>query len=108
MGKELARYLSSHILGCRSNACLILACSSLFTAPTNNQQVDVNQPVTFAWDNSCLNSSSVDIYLYAPYSASTSVIQIFEKVDNSDGSYIVSGRAVVPMDESSWTLCRLP
>lgn len=68
---------------------LITACSTFITSPSSNEQVDVNQPVKFGWDNTCLNATEVDIYLYAPYSASSSVIQIFQAVSNSDGSYNV-------------------
>ena len=42
----------------------------------------------FAWDSSCLNITGADVYLFAPYS-STPLVQMFQNVDFSKGSYNV-------------------
>ncbi|KAH8103230.1 hypothetical protein DFH11DRAFT_1734878 [Phellopilus nigrolimitatus] len=64
------------------------ACSTggFIEAPTSGQTVDTSNPVTLAWDSSCLNITAADIYLYAPYKDS-SLIQMFHNVDFSKGSY---------------------
>ncbi|KAI0367124.1 hypothetical protein BV20DRAFT_584984 [Pilatotrama ljubarskyi] len=64
------------------------ACSTggLYKAPAKGQIVDASRPVTVSWDNSCLNTTAVDIYLYAP-SASRSLVHAWQNVDYKAGSY---------------------
>ncbi|KAL5513887.1 hypothetical protein ACEPAG_2648 [Sanghuangporus baumii] len=63
------------------------SCSTGFiTAPSSGQVVDVGDDVMFAWDTSCLNITGADIYLYAPYQATT-LVQMFQNVDFTKGSY---------------------
>ncbi|KAI0668098.1 hypothetical protein C8Q78DRAFT_980400 [Trametes maxima] len=58
----------------------------LYKSPTQGQVVDASQPVTIQWDTSCLNSTAVDIYLYAP-SASRPILHVWENVGYATGSY---------------------
>jgi hypothetical protein len=54
--------------------------------PTNGQTVDCAQPLNIVWDKTCLNSSAVDIYLYAP-GANTSRLHMWQTVNNNLGNY---------------------
>ncbi|KAI0350811.1 hypothetical protein OH77DRAFT_1412417 [Trametes cingulata] len=64
------------------------SCSTggLYKTPAKGQVVDASQPVTISWDTSCLNTTAVDIYLYAP-SASRSLMHAWQNVDYKAGSY---------------------
>ncbi|KAI0824357.1 hypothetical protein BC628DRAFT_1322877 [Trametes gibbosa] len=63
-------------------------CSSggLYKSPTKGQIVDASQPVTISWDTSCLDTSAVDIYLYAP-TAVQPIMHEWQNVDYKSGSY---------------------
>lgn len=63
------------------------ACSTggFYKSPTASQVIPYTTPVNIAWDTTCLNCSSVDIFLYAPSSGSR--IHAFQDVDYSAGSY---------------------
>ncbi|KAI1793710.1 hypothetical protein LXA43DRAFT_885032 [Ganoderma leucocontextum] len=58
----------------------------LYKTPTKGQTVDTSQPVAITWDTSCLNTTAIDIYLYAP-SAARPVVHEWENVDYKTGSY---------------------
>ncbi|TBU25268.1 hypothetical protein BD311DRAFT_669966 [Dichomitus squalens] len=58
----------------------------LYKTPTKGQTVDASQPVTISWDTSCLNTTAVDIYLYAP-SGNPPLIHEWENVNYKTGSY---------------------
>lgn len=75
------RYLANLYL----KAC---ATGGFITAPTLGQVVNASSPVTFSWDSSCLNITSADVFLYAP-DRDTPLIQVFEGVDFTKGSYNV-------------------
>ncbi|OBZ72871.1 Poly [ADP-ribose] polymerase 6 [Grifola frondosa] len=64
------------------------ACSSggFYKNPTAGQSIDASSPVNISWDVSCMNTTAVDIYLYAP-SASQPRIHEWQTVDFSTGSY---------------------
>ncbi|THH00774.1 hypothetical protein EW145_g7030 [Phellinidium pouzarii] len=70
----------------RDSAC---ASGGFIKTPTSGQQVDTSNPVTFSWDSTCMNTTAADIYLYAPYEQ-TSLIQMFQNVGFSSGSYNVT------------------
>ncbi|EJC99476.1 uncharacterized protein FOMMEDRAFT_128127 [Fomitiporia mediterranea MF3/22] len=71
----------------RKNAVRRASCSGNFiSSPSAGQQVDVSSEVMFAWDNTCLNITAADIYLYAPYQTQ-SILQMFQDVDFTEGSY---------------------
>ncbi|TFK45748.1 hypothetical protein OE88DRAFT_1740016 [Heliocybe sulcata] len=59
-----------------------------YTSPTQGQSIDVssNDKVNMTWDASCLNSTAVDIYLYAPGS-SQSLLHVWEDVNFKQGNY---------------------
>jgi hypothetical protein len=56
-----------------------------YKSPANNQKVDSSKPFDISWDNSCLNASKVDIYLFAPTSQ-RSRIHVWENVDFKPGA----------------------
>ncbi|CDO72000.1 hypothetical protein BN946_scf184943.g35 [Trametes cinnabarina] len=58
----------------------------LYKSPTKGQVVDASQPVNISWDTSCLNTSAIDIYLYAP-SAARPIIHGWSNVNYKAGSY---------------------
>ncbi|KAM5545773.1 hypothetical protein V8D89_000811 [Ganoderma adspersum] len=57
-----------------------------YKTPTKGQTVDASQPVAISWDTSCLNTTAIDIYLYAP-GAARPVIHEWENVDYKTGNY---------------------
>ena len=69
----------------------LVACSTggLYKSPTKGQTVDASEAVEVAWDTSCLNSTAIDLYLYAP-SADSPDLHGWQKIDYSLGSYNVS------------------
>ncbi|KAI5120987.1 hypothetical protein M0805_000448 [Coniferiporia weirii] len=74
---------NAHRSGVRRDSC---STGGFIVSPSSGEEVDTSNPVTFAWDSSCLNVTAADIYLYAPYQQST-LVQIFHNVDFSLGSY---------------------
>ncbi|KAI0738314.1 hypothetical protein C8Q80DRAFT_271540 [Daedaleopsis nitida] len=58
----------------------------LYKTPTKDQTVDTSEPVQVSWDTSCLDTDLVDLYLYAPYSASPGMNK-WTKVNYALGSY---------------------
>ncbi|KZT30007.1 hypothetical protein NEOLEDRAFT_1083690 [Neolentinus lepideus HHB14362 ss-1] len=62
-----------------------------YTSPTAGQTIDVssNDKYNMTWDSSCLNSTAVDIYLYAPGS-SQSLLHVWENVNFMNGNYEAS------------------
>jgi len=73
--------------GKRANA----ACSTggFYTGPTNGQSVNANSPLNITWDTSCLDTKTVDIYLYAPGSTK-SLVHEWENVQFAPGSYLAT------------------
>jgi hypothetical protein len=67
------------------------ACSTggFYTGPTNGQTVNASSPLNITWDTSCLNTKTVDIYLYAPGSAN-SLVHEWENVQFAPGSYMAT------------------
>jgi hypothetical protein len=65
-----------------------LACSTggFYKSPTPSQSLPYSTPIDITWDTSCLTTSYVDIYLYAP-GASTPRIHIWHNVYFPAGSY---------------------
>ncbi|EPQ52927.1 hypothetical protein GLOTRDRAFT_117105 [Gloeophyllum trabeum ATCC 11539] len=65
-------------------------CSSggFYKSPSGGDTIDVSSSDKFnmTWDTSCLNSTAVDIYLYAPGSTS-SLLHVWEKVNFKNGNY---------------------
>ncbi|KAF9028140.1 hypothetical protein BDZ89DRAFT_932729, partial [Hymenopellis radicata] len=57
----------------------------LYSAPAAGKSYDSLEPLAVTWKASCLSSSSVDIYLYAP-ALNSSVLNIWQGVTN-EGSY---------------------
>jgi hypothetical protein len=57
-----------------------------YKSPTNAQQVDSSTPLNITWDTSCLNSTAVDIYLYAP-GAPAPRLHVWETVNYLQGTY---------------------
>ncbi|KAI0259457.1 hypothetical protein BC834DRAFT_926228 [Gloeopeniophorella convolvens] len=64
------------------------ACNSggFYISPSSGQTIDYTQPVNMTWDTTCLNSTNVDIFLYAPGSE-TSRIHAWQEVYYPAGSY---------------------
>ncbi|EGN97670.1 hypothetical protein SERLA73DRAFT_184470 [Serpula lacrymans var. lacrymans S7.3] len=64
------------------------SCTSggLYTSPTTGASISTGSPVNVSWDTTCLNSSAIDIYLYAP-SLATSLIHMWQNVNYGLGSY---------------------
>jgi hypothetical protein len=64
------------------------ACTSggFYKSPTTAQHVDSNLPMNITWDTTCLKSTAVDIYLYAP-GASETRLHLWETVNYLLGSY---------------------
>ncbi|KAI8977713.1 hypothetical protein BD414DRAFT_422393 [Trametes punicea] len=58
----------------------------LYKTPARGQVVDASQPVTIGWDTTCLNTTAIDIYLYAP-SAAQPILHVWEKVNYKTGTY---------------------
>ncbi|KAH9847717.1 hypothetical protein C2E23DRAFT_483874 [Lenzites betulinus] len=58
----------------------------LYKSPTKGQVVDASQPVNITWDTSCLDTSAIDIYLYAP-TAAQPIMHEWQSVDYKTGSY---------------------
>jgi len=57
-----------------------------YTSPTTSQSIDYATPVNISWDTTCLNSTNVDIFLYAPGTGS-SRIHAWQSVYFPAGSY---------------------
>ena len=68
-----------------------LACSTggFYKSPTASQSLPYSTPIDIAWDPSCLTTSYVDIYLYAP-GALDPCIHIWHNVYFPSGSYQTS------------------
>ena len=66
----------------------LLACSTggFYKSPTPSQSFPYSTPIDITWDASCLSTSYVDIYLYAP-SAPNPRIHIWHNVYYPTGSY---------------------
>ncbi len=64
------------------------ACSTggFYKSPTASKSLPYSSPIDITWDASCLSTSYVDIYLYAP-GASTPRIHIWHNVYYPAGSY---------------------
>ncbi|KAF9808284.1 hypothetical protein IEO21_07897 [Rhodonia placenta] len=64
------------------------ACESggLYKTPTSGQVVSSDSTLEISWDTSCLDSTAVDIYLYAPYTVDPRIHE-WQNVDYSYGSY---------------------
>jgi hypothetical protein len=64
------------------------SCSTggFYKNPINAQQVDSSTPLNITWDTTCLTSTAVDIYLYAP-GASETRLHVWETVNYLLGSY---------------------
>ena len=67
---------------------VLLACNTggFYTSPTASQSIEYTTPVNISWDTSCLNSTNVDIFLYAP-GTGASRIHAWQGVTFSAGSY---------------------
>jgi hypothetical protein len=65
-----------------------LACSTggFYKSPTASQSLPYSTPIDITWDASCLTTSYVDIYLYAP-GASNPRVHIWHNVYFPAGSY---------------------
>lgn len=63
-----------------------LANGDLYIYPNTSSQIDATQPLTFKWNTACSLSSSVDLYLYEPSSA-TGLIHAWVGVNYADGQY---------------------
>lgn len=57
-----------------------------YVSPTASQSFEYTTPVNISWDTTCLNSTSVDIFLYAP-STGSSRIHAWQDVYFPAGSY---------------------
>ncbi|KAI0312762.1 hypothetical protein OF83DRAFT_1086801 [Amylostereum chailletii] len=66
------------------------ATGGFYKSPAAAQTVDYTQPLNIAWDTSCLDTNTVDIYLYAPGAAQTTRLHVWENVYYSTGSYETS------------------
>ena len=64
------------------------ACSSggFYKSPTAGQNIQTETQFNITWDPTCLNTTAVDIYLYAPTAANPRV-HLWETVDFAAGSY---------------------
>jgi len=64
------------------------SCSTggFYKNPVNGQQVNSASPLNITWDTTCLTSSAVDIYLYAP-GTNKSRLHVWETVNYLLGSY---------------------
>lgn len=60
-----------------------------YTGPTSGQTVDAGSPVNISWIASCISSSAVDIYLFAP-GAATPLVHEWANVPNTAGSYMAT------------------
>ncbi|KAJ8475326.1 hypothetical protein ONZ51_g6621 [Trametes cubensis] len=58
----------------------------LYKTPTKGQVVDASQPVVVSWDTSCLDTTAIDLYLYAPSSAQP-ILHAWKDVDYKAGTY---------------------
>lgn len=67
------------------------SCSTggFYTSPTNGQSLSASSPLNISWDTSCLDTTAVDIYLYAPGTAK-SLIHEWENVKYAPGSYMAT------------------
>ena len=67
---------------------MVSACQTggFYTNPTKGQSISATSPLNISWDTTCLSTSTVDIYLYAP-SSQTSLIHLWEKVGYAAGHY---------------------
>ncbi|KAI0294612.1 hypothetical protein B0F90DRAFT_1278129 [Multifurca ochricompacta] len=57
-----------------------------YISPTASQSIEYTTPVNITWDTTCLNSTNVDIFLYAP-GTSTTRIHAWQGVYFPTGSY---------------------
>jgi hypothetical protein len=60
-----------------------------YTNPTNGQSLDATAPLNISWDTTCLSTSTVDIYLYAPGSQN-SLIHQWNNVGYAAGHYMAT------------------
>ncbi|KAI0708750.1 hypothetical protein C8T65DRAFT_576210 [Cerioporus squamosus] len=58
----------------------------LYKTPAKGQSVDVSEPVAVSWDTSCLDTDTIDLYLYGPSTAKP-VLHEWKKVNYKTGSY---------------------
>lgn len=67
-----------------------LAAGDLYVSPAARATIDATKPVKFEWNTACqLDAQLVDLYLYEPSSA---LIQAWQNVDYSSGSFEVQLR----------------
>jgi hypothetical protein len=60
-----------------------------YTNPTNGQSISASSPLNISWDSTCLNTQTVDIYLYAPGQAK-SLLHEWENVNFATGNYMAT------------------
>jgi hypothetical protein len=80
---ELCCHVSYQNTSNLSPAC---AKGGFYKSPTVGQTINSLEPLNITWDTTCLNSSTVDLYLYAPGS-NRSRIHVWEGVEFFKGSY---------------------
>jgi hypothetical protein len=80
--------LHSSFLLCLCLTWVFSACSTggFYKSPTASQTIAYTSSVTISWDTTCLNSSEVDIFLYAPATATR--VHAWQGVQFSTGSYV--------------------
>ncbi|KII84928.1 hypothetical protein PLICRDRAFT_117403 [Plicaturopsis crispa FD-325 SS-3] len=79
------------------------ATGGFYKTPTNGQTLDSSNPVNITWDNTCLTTDSVDIYLYAPGQAQ-SRIHMWSGVPFAAGAYSTTFEPKWWNDSSTMTL----
>ncbi|KAH9934606.1 hypothetical protein B0H21DRAFT_77406 [Amylocystis lapponica] len=62
------------------------ATGGFYKSPSAGQTIPYTTPVNITWDTSCLNTSAVDIYLYAPSLEATRIHE-WANVDFKNGGY---------------------
>ncbi|TFY50461.1 hypothetical protein EVJ58_g11041, partial [Rhodofomes roseus] len=65
---------------------LTCATGGFYKSPSAATVVDSSDPLQISWDTTCLDTTAVDIYLFAPLAA-TSRVHIWQNVDYAYGSY---------------------
>lgn len=66
--------------------CIACKTGGFYKSPAANQSVQASTPLNITWDPTCLSTTAVDIYLYAPGAANPR-IHLWETVDFAAGSY---------------------
>lgn len=82
MGISHLQILHRPHLGRRAGNCT----NGLYLAPKMGATVDSLQPLPISWDPTCLDAKELDIYLSAPYAA-TSLIHVWQRVALSRNTY---------------------